>query len=322
MAAVAARACKEGGVRRRHVVLLLAGLTLAVPAGASAHGRGATVALDYRLVLQPATKRLAGVRVAILDGDRSLRVTMSRGLLTLRGDLGEPMLRLSPAGAWANRASPTAAAEKLVASGRGWHQVSSGATYTWHEHRLSPPPYDASRTGPVAAFSIPGTLRGRPVELAGTFVRYRRPAVWPWLVGAVVVAAALALILALRPALRARATTVLGSIAGLAAVGTLTAFGVADAPNGRVGWAQIVLGGVLVAAVYVALARLRGVRRTQLAGLLGLASVIVSLGWVSAFWHGVVISWLSGAATRALLAIGLVAGATSLVASFHVEESS
>jgi len=309
-------------VRRRYVVLLLAGVLLAVPASASAHGRGATIALDYRLVLHPATKALPGLRVAILDGDRSLRVTVSRGLLTLRGYLDEPMLRLSPAGAWANRASPTAVAEKLVAAGHGWQQVSSGATYTWHEHRLAPPPYDGGRTGPVAAFAIPGTLGGRPVEIGGTFVRYARPAAWPWLVGAGVVGGALAFVLLLRRTLRAQATTVLGSIAGLAALGTLAAFGVADAPNGRAGWAQIVVGAVLAATVYVTLARLRDPRRAQLAGLLGLASVIVSLGWLSAFWHGVVISWLSGTATRALLTIGVVAGATSLVASFSIEESS
>jgi hypothetical protein len=308
-------------VRRRKIVLLLAGFALAVPASASAHGRAATIALDYRLVLHPATNQLQGVKVAILDGDRSLRITMRRASLVLRGDLGESMLRLSTTGAWANRASATAAAEKLVAPGRGWKQISSGPTFTWHEHRLSPPPYGDGRPGPVATFSIPAALNGRPVEIGGTFVRYARPSLWPWLAGAGVVGATLAVVLRIRPGLRGRAATVLGSLAGLAALGTLVAFGIADAPNGRIAWAQIVIGAVLASVVYGALGWLRGARRTQLAGLLGLASVVISLGWLSVLWHGVVISQLSPTATRALLITGLVAGAAAALTSFTLEES-
>jgi hypothetical protein len=308
-------------MRRRYVVLLLAGLSLAVPASASAHARAATIALDYRLVLHPATKGLPGVKVAILDGDRSLRITVRRGTLAIRGDLGEPMLHLTPAGAWANRASPTAVAEKLVTTGRAWKRISSGSTFTWHEHRLSPPPYGDGRPGPVATFTLPATLDGRTVDLGGTFIRYARPSVWPWVAAAAAVGAALAAVLRLRPRLRGRATTALGSLAGLAALGTLVAFGVADAPNGRVAWAQIVIGGVLAAIVSGALVRLRETRRIQLAGLVGLASVIVSLGWLSAFWHGVVISLLSATATRVLLVTGLIAGATAAVTSFTAEEA-
>jgi hypothetical protein len=307
-------------VRRRYVVLLLAGLALAAPASASAHGRAATIALDYRIVLHPATKQLPGVKVAILDGDRSLKITVTRGSLLLRGDLGEPMLRLTSAGAWANRASATAVAEKVATSGQAWTRVSSGSTFTWHEHRLSPPPYGDGRPGPVASFSIPALLDGRPVVVGGTFVRYARPSVWPWLAAAGLAGAALAVALRMRPTLRGPAATALGSLAGLAALGTLVAFGVADAPNGRVAWAQIVIGAVLGVIVFGALGKLRGARRTQLAGLLGLASVVVSLGWLSAFWHGVVISLLPATATRALLVTGLVAGLTAALTSFTAEE--
>jgi hypothetical protein len=308
-------------MRRRIVVLLLAGLSLAAPASASAHARAATIALDYKLVLHPAVKRLPGVDVSILDGDRSLEITMHRGLLTIRGDLGETMLRLAPGGAWANRSSPTAVAEKLVTPGRAWQRVSSGPTFTWHEHRLSPPPFGDGRPGPVAAFSIPGSLNGRPVDLGGTFVRYARPSIWPWVAGALVSGAALAAALRLRPRLRGRMTTALGSLAGLAALATLVTFGVADAPNGRVAWAQIVIGCVIGAIVAGALVRLGEHRRVQLAGLLGLASVVVSLGWLSAFWHGVIISLLSASATRLILIVGLVAGATAAVTSFTIEEA-
>ena len=56
------------------------------------------------------------------------------------GDLREPMLRIDRTGAWANRASVTAAAEKLVQPGPGWKRV-GGSSFAWHDHRLAPPPY-------------------------------------------------------------------------------------------------------------------------------------------------------------------------------------
>jgi hypothetical protein len=307
-------------VRKRYIVLLLAGLALAVPASAAAHARSATVALDYRLVLDTAAERLSGISVAILDGDRSLQVRVQHGNVVVLGDLGEPMLRLVPTGAWANRASATAVAERLVSSGRGWQRVASGSTFTWHEHRLSPPPYDGGRAGPAARFSVPARLSGRRVMIGGTFVRYPRPSIWPWAAGAGSTLAALVVWFRVRPGLRARATTALGSIAGLAALGTLVAFGAADAPNGRVAWAQIVTGLLLAGVLYGALFRLRGARRVQLAGILGVAAGAVSIGSLSVFWHGVVISLVSATPSRVLCATALVAGAAAAVTSFTVEE--
>ena len=107
-------------MRKRYVAPLLACVSLVVPASASAHARSATVALDYRLVLDASTKGLAGVSVAILDGDRDLRLRVHGTTLVVRGDLGEPMLRLAPSGTWVNRASVTAAAERLTTAGHGW----------------------------------------------------------------------------------------------------------------------------------------------------------------------------------------------------------
>ncbi len=308
-------------MKKGFVALLVAGLWLAVPASASAHGRGATIALDYRLVLHRSTTQLPGVSVSVLDGDRALRVRMARGSLTVRGDLGEPMLQLSATGALANRASATAVAEKLVRFGTGWQRLSSGSTFTWHEHRLSPPPYDGSQVGPVAAFAIPASLNGRPVVLGGSFIRYARPQVWPWAVVAVVTAAGLALVLRVRRGLRATFTIAYGLLAGFAALVTLVAFGAADAPNGNVAWAQIVGAVVVGAVVCTVFTRLHGKTRVQLAGLVGIAALFISLGWLSAFWHALVISALPATATRLILVIGLAAGAVSAVASFTGEET-
>ncbi len=53
---------------------------LALPGAAAAHGRGATIALDYRLRLDPATIALTGVHVRVLDGDRALEARVDPGV--------------------------------------------------------------------------------------------------------------------------------------------------------------------------------------------------------------------------------------------------
>ena len=109
-------------MKQRYIAPLLVCVTLAVPASASAHSRAPAVALDYRLVLDPATKSLPGVSVSILDGDRDLHIRVRETTVTIRGDLGEPMLRIEPSGTWVNRASVTAVAEKLTTLSHGWRR--------------------------------------------------------------------------------------------------------------------------------------------------------------------------------------------------------
>jgi hypothetical protein len=298
-------------MRTRIIVLLVVGFTLAAPASASAHARTTTVALDYRLNLDRATQSIPGVTLAILDGDRSLRVGVRDVTVVLHGDLGEPMLRVGPGGAWVNRASVTAVAERLTKPSRGWAQVASAPSYTWHEHRLAPPPY-GPETGAVARFAIPATVDGRAVMIGGTFVRYERPALWPWFVAGVVFACAVAV--AVR--FHRRITTGLGTLAGLAALASLIAFAAADAPNGRVAWLQIALGVGLGLVVCAVLVRAGEPRRSQLAGLLGAIAAALSLGSLGAFRHGVVVSLLSATASRTLLALALFAGVAAAVTSF------
>jgi hypothetical protein len=143
-------------------------------------------------------------------------------------------------------------------------------------------------------------------------VRYSRPAVWPWLIASAAFAAAV--VFAVR--LRRRVTLGLGTTAGLAALVSLIAFSAADAPNGRVAWLQIGLGVGLRVVVCVVLVRAREPRRSQLAGLLGAVAAALSLGALGAFRHGVVVSLFSATASRALLALALVAGAAAAVTSF------
>ena len=110
--------------RRRSALLwlvVMAALALLLPANAAAHGRGPTVAIDDRLVL---TRPVAGLSVNVLDGDRSLHVVVAPGQTAIvRGYLGEPMIRFADGTVEANRASPTATADRIVAAGTGWQRV-------------------------------------------------------------------------------------------------------------------------------------------------------------------------------------------------------
>jgi hypothetical protein len=288
------------------IVLLLAGITLAAPAGAAAHGRSQTIALDYRLVLDRATRSLHGVSVAILDGDRSVRVSTHGVTVVVRGDLGEPMLRIGPSGVWVNRASVTAVANRLTSLSHGWKRVASGHSYAWHEHRLAPPPY-GSKVGPVARFAMPATIDGHAVTIGGTFVRYRRPTVWPWLLGAAVFAAAI------WAATRRgwRVTVALGALAGVATLASRVSFSAAAALNGRVAWPQIGLWLALGGVGSFGLIRTRGQDRVLVAGLLGCVTAVLSLGSLGVFWHGVVLSEFSATFTRVLIAVALIAGAAA-----------
>jgi hypothetical protein len=114
-------------------------------------------------------------------------------------------------------------------------------------------------------------------------------------------------------------TTALGALAGLAALASLVAFSVADAPNGRVAWVQIVLGIGLGAAMYGALVRAHGPRRSAIAGLLGGAAAAVSLGSLGVFRHGVVISALPATASRILVEIAFIAGVAAAATSLRRE---
>lgn len=300
---------------KRLVALFLAFITLVVPAGASAHARTATVALDYRLVLDRTTRALPGVAVRILDGDRSLRITVRRGRLIVRGDLGEQMLRIGTAGTWVNRASVTAQAARLTRAGNGWRRI-GGSTFTWHDHRLAPPPYDGGRTGTVARFALPATLNGDHVLLGGAFVRYRRPSPWGWLAAATALVAAAVAATRFRPRMRSPLALALGILAGAAALTAFVTFGIATAPTGQAAWAQIGLAVALAAAVGVALGRLDGERRVVLAGLVGAAAAVANLGSLGVFRHGVVVSVLPGAASRAVCALAVAAGVASAATVF------
>jgi hypothetical protein len=303
------------GPLRLRTVIPVALAALALPATAAAHGRTATIALDYRLALDRSTRDLPGVHVRILDGDRDFQIRVDPGTnLLVRGSLNEPLLRIDESGVWVNADSPTATGDKIVsASRRGWVHLSGGHTVTWHDHRLAPPP--VSTVGPVGRFVIPVEVNGVSAAISGTFFRVARPAIWPWLLAAVALIGAILVAIRRRP-LRGPLTIGLGAAAGLVALVEVTTFAVSDAPTGGVAWLQIVTAFLVAAVLAGLLVRLHGRSRVHAAGVVGAIAAAVSLSSTPVFWHGVVISALPAAGARAACAFAIVAGVAAACLSF------
>ncbi len=288
---------------------------LALPAQAAAHGRGATIALDYRLTLDRATLALPGVHVRVLDGDRDFQVSVDPGVrLVVRGSLNDPMLRIDRNGVWANADSPTATLDGIVSSSKhGWVHLSGGRSIAWHDHRLAPPP--ASTPGPVGRFEVAVEIDGRPASFAGTFIRVARPTPWPWPLAAALLVAGIALALR-RRSLRGALTVAVGVGAGVAALVEVATFAIRDAPTGGVAWLQVATALVVAAVLGALLLRLHGRARVHAAGVVGAVAAAVSLSSLPVFWHGVIISALPAVGARAVCELAIVCGATAAGLSF------
>ena len=296
---------------RLALVTLAAAAGLAAPAQASAHTRGPAVAIDYRLRV---TSVPAGVHVRILDGDRSVEASVDRGsTLLVTGLLREPMLRID-GGVWANQASPTAHADRVVtgaAAQKGWVRLSDARSYAWHDHRLAP-------AGPRGRFAIGVRVNGQPAQITGSFVRVPRPALWPWLLGVAAFGTAV-WVAATRPALRLPLAVGLGLAAGAAALVTSIAFAVRDRPGGGVGWLQIGAAVAVALALGIPLVRFRGRRRAHAAGVMGAVAAAVTIALLPVFWHGVVISALPGDLVRFACALALAGGVAAAALSLLPE---
>jgi hypothetical protein len=296
-------------------LVVMAMLALLLPANAAAHGRGPTVAIDDRLVL---AHGVPGLTVRILDGDRSLHVSVAPGHeVVIHGYLDEPMLRFADGVVTANRASPTATADRVVTAGSGWVQVAHGREFAWHDHRLAPPP--GGGHGAVGRWTVPVTIDGKRATIAGTFWRVAHPDLAPWLLGALAAAGAVALLSLRAPQARGRLALALAVVAAAAALAAIAAFALRDAPTGNVQWLQLVGGGIVAVAAAAVLVRTRGTRQTAAAGVIGALAAAAMLSALPVFRHGVVISALPATAARILCAAALVGGAGAAAVSLFAQ---
>jgi hypothetical protein len=288
-------------------VLIVVGLAcLAAPAAASAHSRTPAVALDVRLRLDAAP---AGLRASVIDGDRALRLAVAAGTtVVVKGLLGEPVLRFDDGGVWANASSPTAAADKLVPRrASGWIRRTRDHAFVWHDHRLAPP--RSLRT--TAPWALPLTIDGRAARLSGTFERVPRPALWPWLLGALGVFALVAL--AGRRLPRPELAASLAGVAAAAALAATTAFATGDAIARRAQWLEVA--SAVALALVAAASLVVGDRRLRIwaAMVVGIVAASLGLGSLGVFFHGVVISSLPAVVARLATGLAVVGGAAAAV---------
>ena len=192
------------------VAAVIGGFLLVSAAPAGAHGLGGLKPTNYETVLQGVTPHVPGLDVRILDLGTKVELTNhARTDVVVMGYAGEPYLRVGPHGVFENRRSPatylnrtTTITSKPPASADAsappvWQRVSSDTTARWHDHRAhfmgtADPPEVARDPGTrhvVDNFRIPLRVGSEAVVARGQIVYEPPPSPWPWVIGAVLLAA-------------------------------------------------------------------------------------------------------------------------------------
>jgi hypothetical protein len=175
------------------LAVAFAGLASVVDS-ADAH-EGEAVPQGFVSTVSGIRPNVVGVSALVLDGDdRLLLRNLSGRVIMIRGYEGEPYLRLTPTGVFANIRSPATYLNRDRLPRRSppkhanpaarpqWRRVSTGVTYQWHDHRIHwmrselPPAVAAApdRTHHVFDWRVPGTVNGRPFAVTG-FLGYAPP---------------------------------------------------------------------------------------------------------------------------------------------------
>ncbi|MDQ4030634.1 MAG: hypothetical protein M3168_06290, partial [Actinomycetota bacterium] len=166
---------------------LAALVALVAVSGALAHGGPAPKGFLSKITrIQPT---VPGLRVTILGGDERMRLVNDSGrTIVIRGYDDEPYVRFGPDGVYVNDRSPAAwlnvdrFGETPVPPGADpaaaplWRKVAEEQRFEWHEHRaqwMSPilPPRvlrSPDERHFVFDWTVPGTVDGRPLTIAGT----------------------------------------------------------------------------------------------------------------------------------------------------------
>jgi hypothetical protein len=116
-----------------------------------------------------------------------VRLTADRARsVIVPGYLGEPFIRIGPAGVTVSKRSPTARGARVVAHGR---------SVVWHDARVRAlPPRIERRT-----WTIPLVVDGRRSRLRGEVWRVDAPSAWPWVLLGLPFLVVVALLLVVRP---------------------------------------------------------------------------------------------------------------------------
>jgi hypothetical protein len=203
------------GAGRLWRVAAAAGVLLGVTAGpAAAHviGAGARPS-NYHTTVRGIEPAVGGLEARTVAGGRLELVNGTGQEVLVLGYRLEPYLRVGPAGAFENRRSPSAYANRFAtapasvpaefdpAAPPDWRRVGDRPRVAWHDHRAhwsgpDPPAVAAARGRRhvvVPGWQVPLRLGERTLLLQGDVSWVPGPSPWPWAaVAAVVFAAALA----------------------------------------------------------------------------------------------------------------------------------
>jgi hypothetical protein len=180
-------------------LVVCGGIVIAAPP-AYAHGVGGVQPRNYETTLLRVQPRVAGVELTVVDlGDNlQLRNTSGNDVLVLGYD-SEPYLRVGPRGVFENRRSPATYLNRSriptskppksadASATPVWHQLSSGTTATWHDHRVhfmgtSDPPEvqrDPSARHVLEHWTVELRTDGRTVRASGELLWVPPPSPWP-----------------------------------------------------------------------------------------------------------------------------------------------
>jgi hypothetical protein len=291
-----------------------AAFPLVAPAVARAHLRAGTVAVDYRASIAPDDE--AALTARVYQSDRAIAITVHPGhTVVVLGYLGEPFLRLDPAGVAVNAASPTSVGAGVLSKGdfvRGrmtaWRLQPGRRSVVWHDARVQGLPPGAAR-GP---WSVPLLVDGRRRRLTGELVRGRRPAIWTWAAVAALLACAVLALTLFRPASRLRLSLVMAGVAGVAATVTAVGFALDDYASPGT-WIASLDELVFVAVGFGVLAWGPRSARAPAAIGLGLLCAAVGISKGAVFLHPIVLSSLPGTAARLFVALAVGAGFAATV---------
>lgn len=276
---------------------------------AFAHLRSGTVAVDYGAsVSSPRPSATAAFSVGVYESDRALHLTVRRGhRVVVLGYLGGPFLRIDAAGVWVDAGSPTAAAAGLLQKGtpaRGWRLERGHRAVVWHDGRVQGLRPGAGR----ATWRVPIVVDGRRSAIVGEVWRVPPPALWPWLLVALLVAGLVATLGFRRGAARLRrASVAFGLVAAGCALAAAAGFALGAYASAGTWFAAVDEAAFGLACVGVLAWGPRGARAAAGVGL-GVLGLAVGLENGAVFLHSVVLSVVPGTMTRALIAVSVGAG--------------
>jgi len=194
------------------VVALAVGVLTVSAAPASAHGLGGLEPTNYESVLRSVSPHVDGLHVRVTDLGTRIELTNDGPHdVVVLGYSGEPYLRVGPDGVFENVRSPATYLNRSTTISQSntppksanadaapvWRQVSSGTTASWHDHRThlmaTEDPPEVRRAPDerhvVDNWRLPLRVGSERVVARGQLVYVPPPSPWPWVAGAVVLAA-------------------------------------------------------------------------------------------------------------------------------------